>query len=493
MLNAEQKKYLTQLPKTALVDFVSEVYGIDKLLDKKIERLLLQSDKPQLIKKLTSNLKGLRRRRKFVDYWESSEFATELQHLADDVMSLYPEHTQECLTLLELFIDSTNASLDRADDSNGYVSGVYRRLTPSWLTVASACYEQQKQDIPADEHDILSNTWVKKVKALADDNDYGTKDDLLVNIDQLFSESEIRGLISDYQQEYAAVLIKEANHKEATKGFKQQDYEVDYVISQEKSTIENALEEVAKALGDVTVFETIYREIHPKYPMHPRYLVDLIIFFIDAEAYDLALDYLMNEWQSDELLHKLKRLELLSRIYAQRDDRESQLRVLGEAFELQSSVARLKAIMAVAQPAEQAYWRKRAYELAELQESIFMATSLLLEIGEVELANQIAVARHAEFADLHYMTLTGMLKELPVDTHLIQVIVYRSLIDDILDSARSKAYGHAARYLKRLINLDTAVSQFPNSYSTLITHQDYVTLLKDKHGKKRSFWEKVED
>ena len=50
MLNAEQKKYLSQLSKMALIDFVSDVYGIDKMLDKKIERLLLQSDKPKLIK-----------------------------------------------------------------------------------------------------------------------------------------------------------------------------------------------------------------------------------------------------------------------------------------------------------------------------------------------------------------------------------------------------------------------------------------------------------
>ena len=56
MLNAEQKKYLSQLSKKTLIDFVSEVYGIDKMLDKKIERLLLQSDKPKLIKKLTTTL-----------------------------------------------------------------------------------------------------------------------------------------------------------------------------------------------------------------------------------------------------------------------------------------------------------------------------------------------------------------------------------------------------------------------------------------------------
>ncbi len=61
MLDDEKKRDLAKLPKATLVNFVADVQGMDKLLDKKIERLLLQSDKPKLIKKLTSTLKGLRR------------------------------------------------------------------------------------------------------------------------------------------------------------------------------------------------------------------------------------------------------------------------------------------------------------------------------------------------------------------------------------------------------------------------------------------------
>lgn len=493
MLNIEQKKYLSQLPKTALIDFVSEVYGVDKILDKKIERLLLQSDKPKLIKKLTTTLKGLRRRRKFVDYWESSEFATELQHLASDVMSLYPEQPQQCLALLELFIESTNSSLQRADDSNGYIGDIYRGLISSWLTVASTCYEQEKQDIPMDERDILSQAWVQKVKALADDNDYGTKDSLLEGIDQLLSEPEIRGLIADYQQKYETVLAKKADKDKLTDGQKKPLYDADYTIAYEKMSIELALKDLAKALGDVSFFEAIYLEIYPERPLHPRRLEGLLEFLVGHNAYDRALSYLNEEWQSDGLLDKVKRLEWLNKIYEKQNNTEVQLKILGKAFELQSSPARLKAIMAVAKPAEQAHWRKRAYELAGQQEDINMATTLLLEIGEIKLANKVAVARHTQFANLHYKTLTGMLKELPAGTDLIQVIIYRSLLNDILDSARSKAYGHAARYFNRLTKLDAVISKTSILYSELVTHQEYVIALKDKHGKKRSFWEKAED
>ncbi|WP_201558286.1 DUF6880 family protein [Psychrobacter sp. 72-O-c] len=491
MLNSEQKQLLAQLSNTTLVNFVADIYGVDKLLDKKIERLLLQSDKPKLIKKLTTTLKGLKRRRKFIDYWESSEFATELHHLASDVMSLYPEQPSKCLELIELFISSTNSSLKRCDDSNGEVGGVYSDLAQSWLTVASTCYEQEKSSLPIDEQDILSQAWQEKVKAMISDNNYGTKDDILLGVNQLLSESEIRGLILDYQQYYEEVRAKKSLTDQVDK--KKSAYDMDHTLIYEKMNIERTLKNLAGALGDVTLFEEIYLNIYTARPLHSRQLQELLRFLVDNNAHDVAQRYLRDDWRSRTVADQVKRLDWLSEIYNKQDNTEASMAVLGEAFELQASPARLKAIMSVATPAEQAYWRKEAHKLAGQQENIMMATSLLLEIGETALANQIAVARHTEFADVHYTALTQLLKELPVGTHFIQVIIYRSLLNDILDSARSKAYGHAARYFKRLAQLDISISNAVNNYSGLDSHQDYMSSLTQKHGKKRSFWERVND
>lgn len=491
MLNAEQKQLLGQLSNTKLVNFVADIYGVDKILDKKIERLLLQSDKPKLIKKLTTTLKGLKRRRKFIDYWESSEFATELHHLASDVMSLYPQQPSQCLELIELFISSTNSSLQRCDDSNGEVGGVYSDLAQFWLTVASTCYEQEKSSLPIDEQDILSQAWQAKVKAMISDNNYGTKDDILSGVNQLLSEFEIRGLISDYQQRYEEVRAKKALTDQVNK--KRSAYDMDHTITYEKMNIERTLKDLAGALGDVTLFEEIYLNIYAARPLHALQLQELLRFLVDNNAYDVAQRYLRDDWRSRTVQDQVKRLDWLSEIYNKQDNTEALIAVLGEAFELQASPARLKAIMSVATPAQQAYWRKEAHKLAGQQENIMMATSLLLEIGETALANQIAVARHSEFAEVHYTALTGMLKELPASTDLIQVIIYRSLMGDILDSARSKAYGHAARYYNHLVKLDKLVDRLDEGYSGIDDHLKFVSALKDKHGKKRSFWERLDD
>ncbi len=68
------------------------------------------------------------------------------------------------------------------------------------------------------------------------------------------------------------------------------------------------------------------------------------------------------------------------------------------------------------------------------------------------------------------------------------MLCYRALLEDILDDRRSRAYGHAARYLKRLGELDGVVE----SYAPAVDHEEYVGWLRDRHGRKRAFWRRVE-
>ncbi len=497
MLTSEQKSALAKLSKATLVGFVSEVQGVDKLLDKKIERLLLQSDKPKLIKKLTSNLKGLRRRHAFVEYWRVSEFATELQYLADDIMSLYPEQADICLNLLELFLESSNSSLQRCED-NGEVAKIYRSAAESWLTVASKCYEQEKLSLPMDEQDILSQAWQQKIKTLIDENDYGfghiygTKEALIEGINQLLSESEIVGLIEDYEQYYESLF--EQGSSETIKSLStKRSYDHSRANHQEKLKTEVTLIRLVRALGNVVLFEKVYLRIYPKDAITNQQLNELLQFMIDNKAYEIAEHYLNNEWTSKTNQEQVKRLDWLSEIYQKQGDSTAQLKTLSEAFELYSTPSRLKAIMTIASPAEQSQWRKRAYNLANEQSDIIMAIALLLEIGKTDIANQVAVARYNEFADIHYERLTQLLKELPESTQLIQVIIYRSLISDILDNARSKAYSYAARYYKKLQKLDSSIVRITDGYSSLISHKGYTTELRDKHDRKYSFWEKIND
>lgn len=500
MLDDEQKRDLAKLPKATLINFVADVQGMDKLLDKKIERLLLQSDKPKLIKKLTSTLKGLRRRRKTLNYWEYNDFITELHYLTDDVMSLYPEQAQECLVLLELYMESTDSSLERVDDSTGEISSIYSRLTKLWLQVAASCYEQEKQEVDRDEQDILTQSWIYKIKAMIDDNEYGTKDNLLRHVNQLFSDSELDSLIEDYKYDYQTLLAESFdNNHQTLKVSDSGNVNVSTMNanSLQKRNLEQALIDLAWALAEVETFETIYLYLNANRTFSSIEFNKLIQFMIDNQAYEVALRYLNEDWPgNDEKLKtkalSLQRLDWLNVIYSQQANTGELYDALLAAFELQPSYVRFRGVMAIASPAQQAQLRKIAVELADQQSDVIIAIDLWLEIGEMQRATQVAIARHQEFDEMHYTTLTQWLKRLPDDTNLIRVAIYRSLLNDILDNDRSMAYGHAARYYKHLIKLQAFIGRSEEGYQGLSNHEDYLNQLKHNHGKKYSFWDRVE-
>ncbi|WP_296404950.1 DUF6880 family protein [Psychrobacter sp.] len=507
MINDEQKKILASLSNSILVDFIVDTHGVDKVLDKKIERLLLQADKPKLIKKLTTAIKSLKRRSKFVDYWESSEFAIELEFLKRDVMSLQQTHPKSCFDLIHLFMETTNKSIERCDDSNGEVGDVYRELSECWLQLAKVCYTQEKEDITASEQDFLSQAWIEKVKKVMEDNEYRLKDNILFNINQVLDKHEIKNLIEDYEQTYDDLVIeaeKEKNQKQKTENktnryFKNQyvghffdiDYEHTKKFDYKISELARYLEYLAEALEDVTMFERLYLKHRPKRPLNPRQLESLLTFMLEQDEFDLALGYLDNEWHSQGKRDEVEKLDWLAKTYAKQGNFDKQLQMLGEAFAINASTQRFKEIMAISKPGQQAKLRTQALELAKNQDDVINSVALLVEVGEIDLANNMAVTRQTEFEGVHYNRLTELLGTLPEGADLIQIICYRSLIDDILNSGRSKAYNIAARYLDRLNNLDVKLNKLCVSYNGIKSHKVYIDSLKSKHGKKSSFWEKV--
>ncbi|MCP8689001.1 DUF6880 family protein [Marinobacterium sedimentorum] len=62
------------------------------------------------------------------------------------------------------------------------------------------------------------------------------------------------------------------------------------------------------------------------------------------------------------------------------------------------------------------------------------------------------------------------------------------LLEYTLDSGRSKAYVHAARYYKNLAQLDAGISD----YAFLPDQASFEAALRERHGRKSSFWRQAE-
>jgi len=74
------------------------------------------------------------------------------------------------------------------------------------------------------------------------------------------------------------------------------------------------------------------------------------------------------------------------------------------------------------------------------------------------------------------------------DCDLAATVCYRALLLDILTQARSKAYGHGVRYFKKLEALAGRIKAF----KPLPEHHAFVQQLQSAHGRKKSFWARLQ-
>ena len=117
------------------------------------------------------------------------------------------------------------------------------------------------------------------------------------------------------------------------------------------------------------------------------------------------------------------------------------------------------------------------------------ALHFFLDWPRLNLAEELIVMHphHLDGRDWHVLPKVAALLE--HEYPLAATILYRALLDDILDRARSKAYGHGAKYLGKLARLAGNVD--PARPGEMIDHSTYLADLKKTHPRKSGFWMRV--
>lgn len=131
----------------------------------------------------------------------------------------------------------------------------------------------------------------------------------------------------------------------------------------------------------------------------------------------------------------------------------------------------------------------RAFAQATDSPNRYRALSLFMEWPRPDLAAGLVVRHHDQWDGGQYYFLPPIAQTLEHEHPLAASILYRSLIDDILARARSKAYGHAAKYLARLTGLSPGINRpLPDG---IPDHPAYLQSVRSAHGRKTGFWSQV--
>ncbi|HZZ60270.1 MAG TPA: hypothetical protein VFE63_03730 [Roseiarcus sp.] len=118
---------------------------------------------------------------------------------------------------------------------------------------------------------------------------------------------------------------------------------------------------------------------------------------------------------------------------------------------------------------------------------IYAALRFLIQWPRLDLAERLVVARRAQWDGRRYESLAPAAETLEPGRPLAAVILYRALINAILDGGHTPAYRHAARYYAELESL----AERENPGWPIDSAQTYRAELRFRHGRKFGFWSLV--
>mgnify|MGYP003385151657 CR=1 FL=1 len=445
---------LNKLNKGQLVDFIESLYGLEKQMNNRIDMLVSSNDVKKLGGIIKKSIASLKRKKAFVDYRDSFQLGQEIEHISHEVMTkLLPLSTKLTLELLEKLMATGPNSLERCDDSGGCVGGAYQDCAVLWLQAAKQSVNQGLSQ---------SSDWIEKIKKLVADDDYALHEELLPHVDILLSQDDMRQLAFYYETE----LRRSVKDQDGT----------DMRWYSLKARVN--LDAIAHALKDCELLERSLLVASPK--PNSMQLTSLIKSCIQQEDNERALKWLQKH---DEKSPSWLSFKIES--YSKLGKGAELFNLCEQLMQVQPNFESFKTVVEAC-PDQLEHWQQQANELIEKLD-IAEQLELLLSLQKFDQALSLALENTHQLEQTFYSTLLYLLGLVPEDGEehsLLKVIFYRSLLSDLLNRAYSKAYRYGASYLKQLRKLDSLVED----YKSLANHEAFEIQLREKHGRKRSFW-----
>lgn len=446
-MDTKIRQQLERFEKEALLDLIERLYGRDRSLDAEIDAFAARGTPSAHGQELRRWIRSWTDRQRFVSYSQSFDMAREIEDVAGELASLLESgEPASSFALVEQFLAAGEEILLQADDSSGAISGALREASVLWLRAARRCRDDGQQ---AD--------WIQRIEELMETDGYGLLDPVLPQASILLSEAELHELAERYEARARA--------------------EGDGSLS---TTVK--LGSLAWALGEPEIY---VRSIQLRSP-EPNELQKSSIADCYLELGDPAgaLTWLEGNWQREEgrrLQQRASAFEALGR----RDDLVATRRQIWEHL---PSPDTLEQLLALLPQTEQSRVKAEAFEHASTMGSLEKALEILLYLGKQVDAEELLLSRIAELSGDRYGSLSSMLEPFEAAGRpLACSLIYRALLDSILERGYSRAYHHAARYYRQLDALANKVSDWRGAEN----HGAYIDGIRSQHYRKHSFWSRV--
>jgi len=445
--NDELRERLSKLGATKLANALAYLSLRTEGGTEYMEALLLTPEEAH--KRFKAKLAGLKRRRKYIDWRAAPDFARELELI---IATLHEgmDDPKTGLGLVGEFFSCDRAIFERSDDSSGLIGDVFRFDARNlFVAYASRCTDK------GFVCDLLLR--------LYEHDDYGVRTELVAKASDFLPQKEMRALAAEFW--------------ERAKGEPPDSYEAG------KWWI--GVELLARQLGDPGLFEKAKLTANPE--LSSPTCMEIAEVYLENDDPEMALFWMERIPPTDRFRADAQD-QLLYSIYERLGNREKMAETAWRMFRSGRSRSTLDMLLQALGESE----RERVIE--EQVEPIMGSATLsygdaafLVDMGRLDDASEYLFRYRDQLDGNLYQFLLPLAKALEEGGRFLgATLVYRSLLESILDRAQSRYYHHGVRYLKKLDVLSPSVKDWRG----LLSHEDYKESLLEVHGRKRSFWSK---
>ncbi|MDH6268576.1 hypothetical protein M2360_003982 [Rhizobium sp. SG_E_25_P2] len=469
---------LKELGLDKLAALVLDECGRDAAFKKLVKAALAGAKGPEAVAKLIDKrLDGLERAKSYVDWNKERAFREDLQVIVDTITSeLAPASATLAIERLLRFAGTHISVYERIDDSGGRIQAVYGLAIEQIGVLAPKLGPEDAARLP------------ERMQAALIDSHHGYLIDAAQAVLPHLPEAVLRA--------WDKVLVPLAKQKAKKTGRGGFDYDpVEHQTSEIRQLI-------ALKLGDIDTLIAIEEGL-PEHRQEPLAVAELLLSAGRAEE---ALVWARKTPKGGLKVMRLAdaaeggmvmdldsglRAQLEARILDALGDKEAAQALRWKQFEATLDPGALSAYISALGDFEEFAALDRAFAHVMSVKQIYRALYFLAGWPRLDLAAALVEREAKKWNGAYWEILSEVAETLENDHPLAATILYRALLDDILDRGRSSAYGHGARHLAQLGVLAKRLDDAVVSRLGLEGHAAYVLGLQKAHGRKSGFWGKV--
>lgn len=440
---------------------MEEVKG-NAALKKRLTAAIAGGDGAEAVAKVIDRrLSALERARAMVAWEKERALAQDLGALVASITGeLAPLDSWRAVERLVRFLETHVTLFERIDDSSGRIQNVYWKALDAVPELLSHLPTVDRQRLPA----LLTSGLLRDTHGLS----------------YAVANAAVPFIPADSLVIWDAALAKHSTSDD------------------QHGNLSGIRMAIADARDDLDGYLAL-EEIRPTWKRNPLAAAERLL---NAGRLDEALVWVRKEHRSSmgyssaadvadgriRHVHDLEQVRLEARILEAKKDRPAAQILRWSTFSETLEPELLREYIAKLDDFEEFDEMDRAVALVMACPHAYAALNFLIKWPLLDKAEDF-VLQHAEtWQGRHYDALVEAAAALEHDHPLAATVLIRALLNDILDRAKSQAYGYGARYLAKLAELATRTPDDPR----IANHPTYVLHLKKNHGRKTGFWGRVE-